>query len=499
MSGNVEVSYSSARAAMQTLTQDNPSHIGTLSEVRSRQDIGEGSCLDNHGPKRRLRSAFSKSDLRYWEDNVFLPKNGKGATSHLYVVRLGSRYQRTTFPLQTANKKEAARKAKAIQEHLLANGWEATLDAFKERERRPETLTVAQYLSEVKKLATVKPATLTANVRCFHQILSGAFRIEPPREGSKYQPTLAGERGAWLAKLDGIRLDQITPERITHWLNRFIAEAGNDQLAIRTAKLSARSIMQQAGSLFNRRLLDLIQPAGLPENPFATVHKPRRPSQRYRSDIDFGKLIRAANKELTKADVEAFKAFVLMSFAGLRRSEADALRWDALEAKGGFLRLKSTSDFAGKSEESLSDVYLDKEVVRLLEHYRSQSDGLYVLQSDGVSRPGATYAHYRAEETFTRLASWLRGHGVSSPKPLHLLRKEYGSVLARTHGILVASHGLRHSSISLTREHYVDPRSSAVTGLGHLLKSPQGSAKQVGAKPGKTPSTRAPKKRLTNR
>jgi len=102
-----------------------------------------------------------------------------------------------------------------------------------------------------------------------------------------------------------------------------------------------------------------------------------------------------------------------------------------------------------------------------------------VLESDVVSRPGATYAHYRAEEAFSRLAAWLRKHGVCSPKPLHILRKEYGSVLAREHGILVASSALRHSSISLTREHYVDGRSSAVTGLGHLLGSPQGSPKQV--------------------
>jgi len=369
------------------------------------------------------------------------------------VVRLGSDYRRVSFALKTANKKEAARKAKAIHEHLLANGWEATLSAFKEREKRPETLTIGQYLGEVRKLATVKPATLTANIRCLHQILSGAFRIEPPKDDLKYQPTLDGERGAWLARLDAIRLDQLTPERIAHWLNRFIAEAGNDQLALRTAKLSARSIMQQAGSLFNRRLLDLIQPAGLPENLFAKVHKPKRPSQRYRSEVNFAELIRAANKELAGTDVEAFKAFILMSFGGLLRSEVDALKWSAVEAKGGFLRLKSTSDFAGKSEESLSDVYIDKEVLKLLIHYQGAARGEYVLESDGMSRPGATYAHYRCEQVFSRLAGWLRRHGVSSPKPLHVLRKEYGSVLAQEHGILAASSSLRHASISLTREH----------------------------------------------
>jgi hypothetical protein len=55
-------------------------------------------------------------------------------------------------------------------------------------------------------------------------------------------------------------------------------------------------------------------------------------------------------------------------------------------------------------DSTLSDVNLDKEVVKLLIHYRAVARGKYVLESDGVSRPGATYAHYRAEQTFSTLA-----------------------------------------------------------------------------------------------
>jgi hypothetical protein len=113
-------------------------------------------------------------------------------------------------------------------------------------------------------------------------------------------------------------------------------------------------------------------------------------------------------------------------------------------------------------------------VLALFKRYKEKAHGEYVVESSGgLSKPEANYAHYRCEPVFNRLASWLRAHGVSNAKPLHTLRKEYGSALARTLGILAASHGLRHASIGLTHQHYVDSRSTATVGLGHLLKAPQ--------------------------
>jgi len=37
------------------------------------------------------------------------------------------------------------------------------------------------------------------------------------------------------------------------------------------------------------------------------------------------------------------------------------------------------------------------------------------------------------------VSCWLRGHGVKDPKPIHYLRKCYGSLAVGDHGVFVAS------------------------------------------------------------
>jgi integrase len=57
----------------------------------------------------------------------------------------------------------------------------------------------------------------------------------------------------------------------------------------------------------------------------------------------------------------------------------------------------------------------------------------------------------------------------TAEKPLHELRKEFGSQLADKHGIYVASRMLRHSDIAVTAAHYIDKKSRKTVGLGNLL------------------------------
>ena len=64
---------------------------------------------------------------------------------------------------------------------------------------------------------------------------------------------------------------------------------------------------------------------------------------------------------------------------------------------------------------------------------------------------------------------WLKGHGVTSAKPLHELRKAFGSAICERAGIHQASRSLRHSDIRVTAGVYVDSRSRTSVGLGHLL------------------------------
>jgi integrase len=77
--------------------------------------------------------------------------------------------------------------------------------------------------------------------------------------------------------------------------------------------------------------------------------------------------------------------------------------------------------------------------------------------------------YYRCSLTFNHLSAWLRTKGVAAHKPIHTLRKLFGSLLNDRYGLHVASLGLRHSDISITAQHYVSKRASATVGLGSMI------------------------------
>ncbi len=93
-----------------------------------------------------------------------------------------------------------------------------------------------------------------------------------------------------------------------------------------------------------------------------------------------------------------------------------------------------------------------------------------MIESDGQPRSGVSYGFYRCQDVFDRLTTWLRKNGVKTNKPLHTLRKEFGSQVCALHGVHAASRQLRHADIAITNMFYTDARKRALTGLGHLLK-----------------------------
>jgi hypothetical protein len=87
-----------------------------------------------------------------------------------------------------------------------------------------------------------------------------------------------------------------------------------------------------------------------------------------------------------------------------------------------------------KSEDSIGEIDLDPELVTLFQGYKAKGlkDG-FVIAGDSApanaSTPRPGYTRYRAESVFEGLISWLRGKGINGFKPLHTLRKEFGSVI----------------------------------------------------------------------
>ena len=88
--------------------------------------------------------------------------------------------------------------------------------------------------------------------------------------------------------------------------------------------------------------------------------------------------------------------------------------------------------------------------------------GLPFRQTNGVQ-------HYRCQEVFQRVTTWLRAHGIAGDKPLHTLRKEFGSIICAAADIHTASRQLRHSNLSTTAAYYADHRKRATVPVGALL------------------------------
>ena len=201
-------------------------------------------------------------------------------------------------------------------------------------------------------------------------------------------------------------------------------------------------------------------------SPFEGVAFEPRRSMRYQSSFDVEELIRSAQTELKQ---EQFKIFLLAMMAGLRRNEIDKLEWQAFDWDNGLISIRATSHFSPKTEDSTGEVEVDSEVMELFRGYYAKRTGDFVIESEIAPRPQGTYAHYRCQKDFDTLATWLRAHSVTDRRPLHTLRKEYGSQVCAKHGIYAASHALRHADIAITSQHYLDKRKSATAGLGAFL------------------------------
>jgi integrase len=289
--------------------------------------------------------------------------------------------------------------------------------------------------------------------------------------GKRYSGRGAGH-AEWCEHVESFKLSEFTGARIAAWKKSFLAKAGSDPKGQRNARVSVNFYLRSAKSLFSLRVRENLG-LSLPEPlPFSEVQI-ERPSTKYLASFDLEELIQCAREELFCADQEAFKVFLLSAMAGLRRKEIDLLPWSAFRWEAGVIRVEHTKHFTPKTADSAGDVAVDPELLTLFRGYYAQDPRAeFVIESPGTPRSGVLYNHYRCDKVFGRLVDWLRAHGVGSAKPIHELRKAFGSVICERAGIHQASRSLRHSDIRVTSAVYIDSRSRVASGLGHLLTPP---------------------------
>jgi integrase len=408
--------------------------------------------------KKIASAAYPKDDVRYWRTRVHLPKYtaaGTSKTSRHYALRISWQGKRLNWSLGTGNKEVAAQKAKDVYLSLVRRGYDETVKEFRPKPTADSThITLGQFLERVSAVNTFKLRTFVHYRRCLRRIYAEVVKLEHMK--SKFSSHK--DHREWESKVDAIPLDVLTPAKVQEWKVEALKRIG--PVAVNTTLECSKAFFSP----------DRVKYIGFPvSNPFQGVKLAKKPSARYQSQTNLERLTREALAELPQ---EPLKFFLLAALAGLRRGEIDLLEWSAFNWDKSTVTVARTKWFTPKSEDSIRSVELDEEVIAIFRGFRAKANGPFVIESKRAPLQGAPPSWYRCRDLIKEVSKWLRSKGVTK-KPLHTLRKEFGSVVCDHHGIYAASLALGHANIGITARYYLDKKRRTTVGLGHLLTKPQ--------------------------
>jgi hypothetical protein len=145
-------------------------------------------------------------------------------------VRIFFKGVRKSFDLETANREEAATKARDIYLSLMAKGWTTTLAELSPPTMLPlETQTarptVGEFLAEVQRTSNLKPKTFRRYAQYFRMLAGQIQGIDS--DGSHYDYRNGG-LAAWREQINAIKLSAITPAAVADWKIAYLKRAGDD-------------------------------------------------------------------------------------------------------------------------------------------------------------------------------------------------------------------------------------------------------------------------------
>ena len=259
---------------MQSSYPENPNttpenqQIGSkVAQVKAAEPLGQ-AVPEQADAKRTL----SRTHVDYWKPRVFrrtyTQNNERREINDLYVrIQHGGR--REFFALTTTNRDVAARKAVEIVTFLKANGWDATLSKFKPdaHGEAKVDVTIGNFLSAVEGLRKLRPGTFANYRNCLRTIVAECFGIREKKGESKYDYRSGDETGnsKWTTRIDEIRIERFTPERVNVWKRERVGAAGHSPVAIAKAKRTVNSYIRCARSLFSPALVRELKQIRLPD------------------------------------------------------------------------------------------------------------------------------------------------------------------------------------------------------------------------------------------
>jgi integrase len=158
---------------------------------------------------------------------------------------------------------------------------------------------------------------------------------------------------------------------------------------------------------------------------------------------------------------------ILMALGiGMRRSEIEGAipSWFSIQDDRVIVQIKREKHFTPKNGENGS-VPFKKELYEKLIELRGESDSkFFVPTNDSTNRTtGRIWDRVRV------VNRWLKSKGLDDGKPLHALRKECGSLIAKTQGILEASKILRNT-LAVASVHYAGISEVSIVDIGATMK-----------------------------
>ncbi len=432
------------------------------------------------------RRSLSKDHRLYWEARLYKKRwrdnAGRFCESPHWYVRIHFGGRETRLCTGISNKTVAAGIVRDLYLESRRIGWEEALGMFRRGEGRKNDrsrkLTVGDFLEAARSVSTARPETFNEYARCLRQV---AGQINGVISGKEKFSRRDGRSKKVRERLNGIRLDSLTPEGVERWKRRYLGKAAGDPVKLARTRTSLNTIIRQCRALFCRHVLKHLD-LELPQttlDAFSEIDYERSPDTRYRG---LGKtspelLLIAAERELCDQKPELYTVFLLALLAGLRRREIDTLTWQQVDLINRQIRIEPNQYYQPKSERSCGNVPLEEPLGELLRSLMARANGEFVVASYVQPQPSK---RYRCDPLFRELTAWLREKGVASTKPLHQLRKEHGSLINARHGIHAASVALRHSHITTTANYYTDSRLKATTGLGEVLNAGAKALKRSG-------------------
>jgi integrase len=211
--------------------------------------------------------------------------------------------------------------------------------------------------------------------------------------------------------------------------------------------------LRSGAAVFTPKAMKYYADAGMTVvNPFAGIHVQQseiKPFEGYPIE-SVRKLIAAAKDELKGKDDAAYVVFLLALCAGLRAQEAAWVQRAHIRTNGIFVE----SDPEAHVTKNTKSRFIPLSASLVGELQSIGGEGLFLLADDERPNGKKEVGHKRGYRVLKRLSAWLKTKGITHGRPVHFLRKVFGSVVATRHGLFAARDYLGHSSVLVTEKHY---------------------------------------------